>query len=142
MDVVTAVLFVVRNVKTKHNRVEVVQVLHVVLNVPQSVRGIQKVVAVQVLHVVLNAPQSVRGIQKVVVVQVLHVVLNAPQTVKNRHHRVVQIVIIVVVQVVLPNVRTLVIWDATQDAQAIVQTNAKQDVKQDATTPVVALVHT
>lgn len=120
VDVVTVVLFAVRNVKTKHNQV----------------------VVVQVLHVVLNVLPSVRGIQKVVVVQVLRVVLNAPQTVKDRHHRVVQIVIIVVVQVVIPNVRTLVIWDATQDVQAIVQTNAKQDVKQDATIPVAALVHT
>lgn len=118
--VMTVVLYAVRNAKTKRNRVEAVQVLHVVANVPQSVRGIQKVVVAQVLHVVLNARQSV----------------------KNRHHRVVQIVVTIVVQVVLPNVRTLVILDATQDAQAIVQTHAKQDVNQDATTPVAALVHT
>ena len=118
--VATVLLFVAHNVRTKHNRVADVQVLHVVANVPQSVRGIQKVVVAQVLHVVLNARQSV----------------------KNRHHRVVRIVVTIVVQVVLPNVRTLVILDATQDAQAIVQTHAKQDVNQDATTLVAALVHT
>lgn len=72
----TVVLFAVRNVKTKHNRVAVVQVLLVLPNVLQNVKGIQnQLVVVLVLHVVPNVLLSVKEIQnnQVVVVQALHV---------------------------------------------------------------------
>lgn len=60
-DVVTVALFALLNVRDiLNNQVVAVLDLHVVANVPQSVRGIQKVVVAQVLHVVLNARQSVR----------------------------------------------------------------------------------
>ncbi len=75
--VMTVVLYAVRNAKTKRNRVEAVQVLHVVANVPQSVRGIQKVVVAQVLHVVLNALPSVKDrLRKPVLIAPMDVLLD------------------------------------------------------------------
>ncbi len=118
-----------QNVKDKHLRVVQVVTMDVqanaLKNVLQSVKD-----------------RHHRVVQAVTIVVQANALKNVLQSVKDRHHRVVQTVITVVIQVVLPDVRTLVIWDATQNAQAIVQTHAKQDVKQDATTPVAALVHT
>ena len=59
---VTVVLFAVRNVKTRHNRVEVVQVLLVLPNVLQNAKAIRNQVAVVLaLHVAPNVLQSVKA---------------------------------------------------------------------------------
>ena len=69
MEVVPiVVIYAVRSAKTKHNRVEVAQVLLALPNVPQNVKDIQnQVVVVLVLHVLPNVLLSVKDIQNQVV---------------------------------------------------------------------------
>jgi hypothetical protein len=83
--VATAVLFVVRNVKTKHNRVEVVQI--VLVYVPRSVRISHRnqVVVVRIVqrHVLLSAEKDVMDnvIDHVVETAILHVTMDVVHSV-------------------------------------------------------------
>ena len=105
--VVTVVLFAVRNVKTKHNRVADVQVLHVVANVLQSVRDIQnQVVVVLAPHVVANVLLSVKD--------------KPLKDVQIAHHSVQDPVIRHVKQDVARNAIGHVVVLATNNARAIV----------------------
>lgn len=105
--VATVVLFAARNVRTKHNRVADVQVLHVVANVLQSVRDIQnQVVVVLAPHVVPNVLLSVKD--------------KPLKDVQIAHHSVQDPVIRHVKQDVARNAIGHVVVLATNNARAIV----------------------